>query len=131
MAHHIRQNIQDDLQPLSAFLVALCTVLKIFSDGRGPKSRFSWCFDVSFRLLHKRQKLNSRRKEVFVSEETLLERFTELMRERFDVSPGSGERRNVLHLRHRLSEKDEHEGGLRAILRRLTTVDPSVKTLVP
>jgi len=55
-----------------------------------------------------------------VSEETLLERFTELMRERFDVSLGSGERRNVLHLRHRLSEKDEHEGGLRAILRRLT-----------
>jgi hypothetical protein len=36
------------------------------------------------------------------------------------VTPGSGERRNVLHLWHRRSEKDEPEVGLKAILGRLT-----------
>src|SRR4029077_4415851 len=45
-----RQNLQNDLQPLSARLVVFPTVLKSLSSTQDPRSRFFLGFDGSFRV---------------------------------------------------------------------------------
>jgi hypothetical protein len=51
---YCRQNLQNDLKPLSAFLVVLRTTFKNLSPIQDPRSRFFQGYDVSSCLFQKK-----------------------------------------------------------------------------